>query len=166
VEKYLLAMLLACGCAHHAPPPTAMEATADTIGQTHAPYLGKPSYLASARDPMYRTRSIRERDAAAERACQARSPSCDDRLRAVLASIDGQTLALHAQPSTVEVEALRLSLIQLTPLLTPYPDMGAERDELAALVEKLPTMSPKEVAATQKRMAELTDLIRLQLAAR
>jgi hypothetical protein len=132
-------------------------------GYSHEPYAGKPKYLAEAR-PLYPTNQPQPQATAAN-PCQKRSRTCDDRLRAVLVSIDGQILALQSPPTDVQLQALRLSLIELTPLLTPYPDMAAERDELGELVEKLPRQSLIDQGATRKRMTELTDLIRVQLAA-
>ena len=167
-----VAALLACaGCAHEfhefevtkpsrvaeapMPPPGA-------VGHSHEPYLGKPKYLASAR-PMLPTTSAPR--AGAANSCNTRSAECDERLRAVLASIDGQILALSNPPTDVELQALRLQLIQLTPLLSAYPDIASEREELGDVVEKLPTMTTIDQLAARKRLVELTDMIRVQLAA-
>jgi hypothetical protein len=139
------------------PPPSP-----DAVGHSHEPYRGKPKYLAEAR-PMLPTTSAPK--AGAENPCNVRSPECDQRLRAVLASIDGQILALSDPPTQVELQALRLELIQLTPLLSAYPDVAAERQELGEVVEKLPSQTPIDQAAARKRLVELTDLIRVQLAA-
>ena len=103
--------------------------------------------------------------AGADNPCNLRSPQCDERLRAVLASIDGQILALSNPPTDVELQALRLQLIQLTPMLAAYPDVAAERQELGETVEKLPSLTPIDQAAARKRLVELSDLIRVQLAA-
>jgi len=138
------------------PPPP------DAVGHSHEPYRGRPKYLAEAR-PMLPTTSAPK--PGADNPCNVRSATCDERLRAVLASIDGQLLALSNPPTQIELQALRLQLIQLTPLLSPYPDITSERDELANLVEKLPTQTPLDQTSTRKRMVELTDLIRVQLAA-
>jgi hypothetical protein len=138
------------------PPPP------DAIGRSHEPYRGKPKYLAESR-PLQPTTSAPR--AGAANPCNVRSPHCDERLRAVLASIDGQILALSNPPTDVELQALRLQLIELTPLLSPYPDITAERVELGDVVEKLPTLTPIDQAAARRRLIELTDLIRVQLAA-
>ncbi len=149
------------------PPPKVAEAAArapiraDTIGHTHNPYTGKPKYLAEAR-PMLPTTSDKQANA---NPCARRSPQCDERLRALLASIDGQILALSSPPTDVQLAALRLDVAQVEPLLAPYSDITAERDELAALVDKIATMSPIDQGAAKKRMQELADLIRVQLAA-
>jgi hypothetical protein len=156
--------MLLVACAHEPGAPTAVGPS-PMIGQAHQPYRGKPSYLATARDTMYQTRAIDERDASAQAPCVSRSATCDDRLRAVLASIDAQVVALGSPPSPVQVKALELAIIELTPLLTPYPDMTAERNELGALVEKLATLSPAQRERAEKRMTQLTDLMRIQLAA-
>jgi hypothetical protein len=140
-----------------APPPSP-----DGVGHSHEPYRGKPKYLAEAR-PMLPTTSAPK--AGADNPCSVRSPQCDERLRAVLASIDGQILALSNPPTQVELQALRLELIQLTPLLAAYPDVAAERQELGETVEKLPSLTPIDQAAARKRLVELSDLIRVQLAA-
>lgn len=134
----------------------------DAIGQSHAPYGGKPKYLASAR-PMQPTTSTPV--APAEPDCTKRSQRCDERLRAVLASIDGQILALSNPPTDLQMQTLRLQLAELKPLLAPYPDMQAEADELGAVVENLPPLSEIDQAAARRRMTELTDLLRVQLAA-
>ncbi|HEX8953291.1 MAG TPA: hypothetical protein VF945_15660, partial [Polyangia bacterium] len=86
-------------------------------------------------------------------------------LRALLAAVDGQLLALSTPPTDVQLAALRLDLAQVEPLLAPYPDMTSERDELAALVDKLPSLSEIDQGTARKRMIELGDLIRVQLAA-
>ncbi len=162
-----LALALAAGCAHHhepaaAAPPDAVAREGEDVGRTHQPYRGMPRYLAEAR-PLQATTS--GPSAGAPNPCPTRSASCDARLRAVLASIDGQILALDTPPTAVQLQALRLAVIQLTPLLTPYPDMTAERDELGDLVEKLPTLPTARQPEVHKRMTELTDLMRVQLAA-
>ena len=162
--RWLCALALV-GCAHHEASKPAVEAMAprqyETIGHTHVPYAGKPKYLAEAR-PL---RPTREPVAGTTNPCQTRSTTCDDRLRAVLASLEGQILALQTPPTDLELQALRLSVLQLTPLLTPYPDMMAERDELGNLIEELPTVPPVRQARIRKRMSEVTDLLRVQLAA-
>lgn len=161
-----LAVTALGSCAHSsaAPKPAELGMTSpqyDTVGHTHRPYTTKPKYLAEAR-PLYPTR---EPVAGAVNPCQTRSATCDDRLRAVLASIEGQILALHTPLTDLDLQALRLSVLQLTPLITPYPDMLAERNELGQLVEKLPTVPPAKQAEVRRRMSQLTDLLRIQLAA-
>ncbi len=142
------------------PPSKVAEAPpkAGTIGHTHRPYSGKPKYLAEAR-PMLPTTSGNANP------CATRSAACDERLRAILASIDGQILSLSSPPTDVQLAALRLDIAQAQPLLAPYPDITAERDELAELVDKLPTMKSIDQDAAKKRMLELADLLRVQLAA-
>ena len=133
----------------------------DTIGHTHEPYAGKPKYLAAAR-PMLPTTSAEKGNA---NPCAQRSPACDERLRALLASIDGQILALSTPATDVQLKALSLDVAQVEPLLAPYSDVTSERDELADLVDKLPSMTEIDQGAAKKRMVELSDLIRVQLAA-
>ena len=133
---------------------------ADVIGQSHRPYAGKPQYLAAAR-PLQPTTS----DKRNPNPCAVRSAACDERLRAVLASIDGQILALSTPPTDVQLAALRLDLAQVQPLLAPYSDITAERDELAGLVDQLPSMTEIQQGAAKRRMIDLADLIRVQLAA-
>jgi hypothetical protein len=134
---------------------------ADTIGHTHDPYQGKPKYLAAAR-PMLPTTSDTAKN---PNPCAQRSPACDERLRALLASIDGQILALSTPATEVQLKALSLDVAQAEPLLAAYPDITSERDELADLVDKMPTLSDIDQGAAKKRMVELSDLIRVQLAA-
>ena len=161
------ALLASAGCSHEfdvtrptrvadvTPPP-------DGVGHSHEPYRGKPAYLAAAR-PLQPTTSAPK--PGATNACSARTPACDERLRAVLASIDGQILALSNPPTDVELKALKLELAELTPLTEPYPDIASERDELGDVVDKLPSMTTIDQLAARKRLVELTDLIRVQLAA-
>lgn len=146
------------------PPAKLAEAPmkADTIGHTHNPYTGIPKYLAAAR-PMLPTTSDKQQPNA--NPCARRSPECDERLRALLASIDGQILALSTPPTDVQLAALRLDVAQVQPLLAPYSDITSERDELAALVDKMPTLNEIDQEAAKKRMQQLSDLIRVQLAA-
>jgi hypothetical protein len=166
------ALLLAPGCyafkefdvagpskvAELPPPPP------DAIGLSNRPYSGKPAYLASAR-PMLPTTSQAQAAQPPEPECAQRSQKCDDRLRAVLASVDGQILALTVPPSELQLKTLAMQLDQLKPLLAPYPDMLAEWDELATLAGKMPTLTEIDQASTKRRMTELGDLLRVQLAA-
>lgn len=167
------AVLGLVGCAYtrhefeQSMPPAVHEAVnqppikAGTVGHTHRPYAGKPKYLAEAR-PMLPTTSDKKGN---ENPCARRSATCDERLRAVLASIDGQILALSSPPTDVQLAALRLDVAQVQPLLAPYSDIAAERDELAALVDKMASMNQVDQGTAKKRMIELADLIRVQLAA-
>lgn len=140
-----------------APPPT--PTAREGVGTTHEPYAGKPKYLAEAR-PLLPTTTARETNP-----CATRSASCDVKLRAQLAAVDAQLLAVDSPPTETQLEALRLSLAQLVPLMAAYPDMAAEREELQSLVDKLPSLQVADQVAAKKRMIELTDLIRLQLSA-
>ncbi|MGZ3443624.1 MAG: hypothetical protein ACXVDD_29075 [Polyangia bacterium] len=135
------------------PPPL------NSPGRSHEPYTGKPKYLASSR-PLQATTSK-----TAEEPCAKRSQTCEDRLRAVLASLDGQILALSSPPTELQLSALRLQIAQLGPLLAPYPDIQAEGEELIGVVDKLPSLSSIQFGPARRRLTELTDLIRVQLAA-
>jgi hypothetical protein len=145
------------GCA--APPPRTSRALLE-IGNSHEPYHGKPAYLAAAQ-PLVNVRS----DAQRSRECETRSLACDQRLRATLSALDGQLLALSAPPHDVELEALQLSLQELVPLLAPYPDLMPEQKELENSIGKLPAQPVALQSVTKKRLIELSDLMRLQLAA-
>jgi hypothetical protein len=142
--------------ANEMPPP------ANAVGRSHAPYTGKPKYLAAAR-PLQQTTS--SKTPADDNPCARRSQTCEDRLRAVLASLDGQILALSAPPTELQVSALRLQVAELRPLLAPYSDITSEGDELGGVIDRLPSLSTIAVAAAKRRMTELSDLIRVQLAA-
>ena len=167
----LVAVVALAACAHQAlhefevtkPSQVSDEALPprDAIGQSHAPYGGKPKYLASARPMQPTTAPV----APAEPECAKRTQRCDERLRAVLATIDGQILALSNPPTDLQLQTLRLQLAELKPLLAPYPDMQSESDELAAVVDNLPQLSQIDQAPARRRMTELTDLVRVQLAA-
>jgi hypothetical protein len=130
---------------------------------SNRPYAGKPAYLASAR-PMLPTTSQGPAQPP-EPECAKRSQKCDDRLRAVLATVDGQILALSVPPSELQLKVLAMQLDELKPLLVPYPDMLAEWDELATLAGKMPTQTEIDQTSTKRRMTELGDLLRVQLAA-
>lgn len=136
------------------PPPNA-------VGLSHAPYGGVPKYLAEAR-PLLPTRPL---PPAADVGCTKLTQQCEDRLRAVLATIDGQILALSTPPTELQLTTLRSAMAQLVPLLAPFPDMASERDELSGTIDRLPTLKELDQASARKRMIELTDLIRVQLAA-
>ncbi|MCU1281821.1 MAG: hypothetical protein JWM53_5367 [bacterium] len=142
--------------ANEMPPP------AHAPGYSHTPYAGKPKYLAEAR-PLQATTS--RKPPASENPCARRTRTCEDRLRAVLASLDGQILALSTPPTELQVSALRLQVEQLAPLLAAYPDVTSEGDELAATVDKLPSLSAIDAGTARRRLTELSDLIRVQLAA-
>lgn len=162
-----MAVLALAGCAHDQMGPTQQPNVVamapqpyDTVGHTHEPYRGRPKYLAEARPMLPENQPA----AGAPNPCQTRSATCDERLRAVLASIEAQILAMQTPPTALELQSLRLSVLQLTPLLTPYPDMMSERDELGQLIEKLPETPPAQQGAIRNRMTEVTDLLRIQLA--
>ena len=164
-------VLVGCAYTRHefelSMPPKVHEAVnqppirTGTVGHTHRPYTGKPKYLAEAR-PLLPTTSDEKGN---ENPCAKRSVTCDERLRALLASIDGQILALSSPPTDVQLAALRLDVAQVQPLLAPYSDITAERDELAALVDKMPSLNEIDQGAAKKRLIALADLIRVQLAA-
>ena len=144
------------GCA----PPPRVSRSVWTIGRSHEPYHGKPAYLAEAR-PLVNVNATSE----PRNDCVQRSVACDQRLRATLAALDGQLLALSTPPQDVEMQALQLSIVELEPLLAPYPDLMAEQHELVTTVPKLPTQPLAIQSSTRKRLLELSDLLRLQLAA-
>jgi hypothetical protein len=165
LASFACATLLLAACSHEfdVAQPTRvaneMPPPSNALGRSHTPYAGKPKYLAAAR-PLQPTTSAKP-----EPACAVRSQPCEDRLRAVLASVDGQILALSTPPTELQLAALRLQLAQLRPLLVPYQDVQAEGDELASVVDTLPSLAPIDVGAARRRLTELTDLIRVQLAA-
>ncbi|MCU1383742.1 MAG: hypothetical protein JWL71_2439 [Acidobacteria bacterium] len=156
-----VAALVAGGCAHHTKTARAPDTVAPVIGESHSPFRGKPAYLATARPLHPESRP----QAANDNPCARRSTGCDDRLRANLAAIDGELLALSTPPSENQLKALAFSLGELRPLLAPYTDVTAEADELADDVDKLANVTPVEQGPLLRRMFELTDLIRVQLAA-
>jgi hypothetical protein len=133
------------------------------LGLSQAPYTGIPRYLAEAR-PML-PEKVTPAPPPQTPPCAKLTQECEDRLRAVLATIDGQILALSAPPTQLQLETLRTATAQLAPLLVPFPDMASERDELTQSIERLPTLTLVDQAGLRRRMIELTDLIRVQLAA-
>lgn len=159
-QRLLVCALVAvAGCARTVPAEMAAVDPAHEIGRTHAPYRGKPFYLA-ANGPFYA-----EARAAAADPCRTRSPGCDGRLRAELAALDGEILALGEPPTEMQLRALALTVQNLTPLLQPYPDLLAQQRELAQLVAELPTLPVARQGEVRRRMVELSDLLRVQLAA-
>ena len=140
----------------HVPPPPP-----NAVGLSHAPYAAIPKYLAEAR-PLLPTRPLAP---APDEGCAKLTRECEDRLRAVLATIDGQILALSTPPTELQISTLRTAMAQLVPLLAAFPDMASERDELSFTIDRLPTLKELDQASARKRMTELTDLIRVQLAA-
>jgi hypothetical protein len=155
-ERLCACVLLVAGCAHHVIIDPSLA-----VGQTHQPYCGKPAYLAANR-PLY---PEARPDAAASQPCRLRSTACETRLRAELAALDGQLLALAEPPTETELQALALTTESLAPLLAPYPDLQPERDELAQHLAELPTLTVTRRAEARRRMLELSDLLRVQLAA-
>ena len=145
------------GCA---PKPVHVSRAVWPIGRSHEPYHGKPAYLAEAQ-PLVAVNAT----TAPRNDCLQRSRACDERLRATLAALDGQLLALSTPPQEVEMQALQLSIVELEPLLVPYPDLVAEQEELKTTVPKLPTQPLAIQSSTRKRLLELSDLLRVQLAA-
>jgi hypothetical protein len=155
--------VVAGGCLHRGNSVQRPEEMVElTVGYTHAPYLGKPAYLASSR-PLQQVAPAPQQQQ--DNPCAQRSSRCDDRLRALLAAVDGQLLALATPPRENELQALNLSLADLPPLLAPYTDVTAEADELISTACKLPEATAIDRDSLKKRMHELVDLIRVQLAA-
>jgi hypothetical protein len=152
-------LLLAGSCAPRVKQPGRVDPT-KAVGQTHQPYRGKPAYLASAH-PLVPTATTQPEPA---NACLERSPACDQRLRAALAALDLQVLALSAPPTELQLRALELGVRNVAPLLVPYPDLEPQLEEVADLVTELPTHPVAEQTAVRKRMIELSDLMRVQLA--
>ncbi|MGZ3429757.1 MAG: hypothetical protein ACXVCV_24065, partial [Polyangia bacterium] len=146
------------------PPPSP-----STPGHSHVPYTGVPKYLASSR-PMQATTSGPRLEGHTPKpepgdSCAMKSRACEERLRAVLAALDGEVLALSAPPTELQLSALRLQVAQLQPLLAPYTDITAEAEELGNVVAKLPFLPALQQSPARRRLIELTDLIRVQLAA-
>ena len=139
-------------------PPAPLDAP----GRSHTPYAATPRYLAEARPLLPTTSTSKTTE---QQPCAVRSKSCEDRLRAVLASFEGQLLALSTPPTELQLEALRLQVEQLEPLLVPYTDITSEGNEIAHIVAKLPSLKPIELKPARRRLTVLTDLIRVQLAA-
>lgn len=146
------------GCASH-PPAQHVSRAVWTIGRSHNPYHGKPAYLAETRPLVTVSPSAPRND------CLQRSLACDQRLRATLAALDGQLLALSAPPRDVELQGLEMSANELEGLLVPFPDLAAEQHELKATLPLLAGQPLALQTATRKRLLELSDLLRLQLAA-
>jgi hypothetical protein len=138
------------------PPPSP-----DAPGRSHTPYTGKPKYLASA-GPMLPTSN---RPPAGFNPCAVRSQPCEEQLRALLLSLDGQILGLSTPVTDLQLSALVAQARQLAPLLVPYQDMASEGDELLTVVARLPSMTSIDQRSARRRLIELADLIRVQLAA-
>jgi hypothetical protein len=163
------AMVAVVGCEHWTDAPVQRRTFTDYyqeqmhvggVGATHEPYRGKPRYLAEAR-PLHPVKP----PVASDNPCAQRSTSCEDRLRALLAAVDGHLLALTEPPKQEELKALDLTLGELPALLVPYTDVTSEGDELLESLAKLPTASVVDREALKQRMKDLVDLIRVQLVA-
>jgi hypothetical protein len=138
----------------------------EPVGTSSAPFTARPRYLASAsplefgvppapgaeRVPVVGSRPLPE---GSERT----------RLRSLLAAVDAQLAAVELGPTPEELTALTLTAHALSELLRPYPDLYRDAEELRALAEKLPSASSAEAARARRRIGDLADLIRLQLAA-
>jgi hypothetical protein len=131
------------------------------VGHSHQAYGGKPAYLAAAR-PLQPT--VTSDGTTEPPPCPTRSAACDARLRATLAALDGQVLALATPASDLELQALGLTVRELGPLLAPWGDLGSQHKELAQRVDDLKTQAPAQQAETKKRMITLADLLRVQVA--
>jgi hypothetical protein len=149
----VLAALALAGCAHKLPP---ME----VVGQTHAPYTGKPAYLDEAAPPRYAGRGWPGGQVAGPRALPAGERR--ERLRALLAAVDAHSVSVE---TLGDVRALQLTADEIVELVRPWPDLNAEADELRHIVTNLPKLPPKERDRARARMNQLTDLLRLQLLA-
>jgi hypothetical protein len=156
-------LLLATGCAHRAPDQQAQVVVDPNreIGRTHRPYDAHPAYMLAANRPLY----AEARPPGEDNPCRRRSSACETRLRAELAALDGELLALGEPPTATQLQALQLTVQNLQPLLAPYPDLQSERQELAQHIAQLPTLSLVRQEAARRRMIELSDLLRVQLTA-
>jgi hypothetical protein len=154
-------LLLFCSCAGGTAARTASVDPTIAVGRTHQGYHGKPVYLAAARPlpPSVTTQPEPPNP------CRTRSDDCDDKLRAALAGLDLQVLALAAPATELQLRALELAARNLAPLLAPYPDLQPEADEVAKLATELPTHPAAEQGPIKKRLIELSDLLRVQVAA-
>jgi hypothetical protein len=157
-------VLAAAACAHHAGGSTEIRVDPNrTIGETHGSYDGMPAYMLAANRPLYP--EARPGDQPAPNPCAKRSGSCEARLRAELAGLDGQLLALSDPPTKTQLEALTLTAQNLAPLLAPYPDLMSEQHELVRRIGELPGTTRLQQPEVRRRMLELSDLLRVQLAA-
>ncbi len=151
-----LALLLGA-CAHHsvAPEPPVV------VGSSHQPYRGRPGYLSAERSSY--------RDFVADRRPIAERPPLEsaqpDRLRALMATLDGKVAGLGEQPTDADRKALSVTIEEIGGLLAAYPDQAAEVDELRELTDKLGATRGPAVIQLRARMGDLIDLIRLQLLA-
>src|SRR4051812_16274610 len=102
--------LFAAGCEHWTENARKPEPVSPPgVGETHTAYRGKPVYLAAGR-PL---RPVARPATPEQNPCAQRSRVCDDRLRAQLAAIDGQVLALTTPPTENQLTALKLSLTEM-----------------------------------------------------
>jgi hypothetical protein len=152
-------MVLAAGCLHTMPAEPVWGDPGLELGQTHRPYAGRPAYLAS-NAPLYAEARPLVTDT-----CRLRSAGCDARLRAQLAALDGQLLALSEPPTETQQKALALTVQNLEPLLQPYPDLMVQHHELTERVCELATVPVSRQRELRRRLIELSDLLRVQLAA-
>ena len=161
-SAFLVAATLSLGCVH-APPPVC-----NVIGGEQRPYRGLPSYLQHPpRDPNVDREPAIGVDERAPVVGHRALPAGERlaRLHALLAAVDAHAYTIADRAGTADVRALELTLDEIATLLAPYPDLEYEVDELRALTEQIPSTPAPRLPRLRARMAELTDLIRLQLVA-
>jgi hypothetical protein len=170
MRRFLVAAVLLVGCAPPAPPPFAFW---PPLGRDEQPYTGMPWYLQPDRGSWAEARQRIESEPAA--AYSERQPVVGGRdlptgermarLRALLAAVDAHTYAVADRPGVADVQALELTIDELSRLLAPYPDIEYEVGELRELARIIPSTPRAYLPKLRLRIGQLTDLIRVQLVA-
>jgi hypothetical protein len=157
----LIAIVCLAGCAHHyqnksvGPPP---------MVNVHGPYKGIPSYLTQRTTGTDFT--VLERQPVAGHDESLTRSQRLERIRANLAAVDALVAALGDATITRNQQlALVATAGELRQLLTMWPDIGSEADELVQRAGELGQGLDLQQPRIKQRMFQLTDLIRLQLLA-
>jgi hypothetical protein len=159
-------VLCAQGCAKSMP-------VGEPLGRDSRPYTAIPRYLVSAASSDFGLSSARpsvpeaaEVPVAGPRPLPIGVPR--ERVRVLLAVVDAHLAALGLVGEPKQMAADQTALVdatrELARLVKAYPDLWSDAEEMRVLAEKLPLPAAKADRA-RARMSELTDLIRLQLAA-
>lgn len=169
----MLSPLVMPGCGHAPPPePLAGVPPGEPPGRSVRPYQGTPEYMTpQGRIP---TGPIGRWSDEVPVVGSAGAPRADllSQIRVELARIDEAAVALDregSEPAQADaadpLRELREGAEALAPLVRARPDLAAEVDELRDIARRFPSMSRHDRGVVLGRVGELTDLIRIQLAA-
>jgi hypothetical protein len=169
VKALLVALALVAGCAHEPGPELYLN--------EHQPYTAIPPSLQRAmamqQQSVRLAEAVRYSDVNVVGGTAAALPSCPipkdvrlQRVRAQLAAIDAHMAALGGRPADEQERLiLQSTATDLRELLSAWPDITSEADELLQRTGQLGKGLAIEQPQIVQRINTLTDLIRLQLMA-